>query len=214
VNRQLFGKNISLFFLAAYAAGFIRPLISCIGISLLKKFVTALLVIAILAFFYWIEINKISLKDAGALPTLDNLESNADGALWDLFYRVRVAIIDGRSASFSIPAQLQALEGENISLKGAAAFRGDGARISDQEHVAVRFFDLVPLAGMTYGCDTLPDIEMRWTIVVNLRREWILSREEMIDAGVRVQGRFRIDTTQPYNAAFFIDDATAVLADE
>lgn len=180
----------------------------------MKKFAVALLVIATLAALYWIEINKIELRDAGVMPTLDNLKSDPDGALWDLFYRVRASIIDGQSASFSIPAQLQALEGETITLKGAVAFRGDGARIVDQNFVAISLFDLVPLIGMTYGCDTLPEIEMRWTIVVNLCEEWILSRAEMIGAEATVQGRFRIDTSQPYNAAFFIDDAVAKRAAE
>jgi hypothetical protein len=180
----------------------------------LKKFVTALLVIAVLAILYWIEISKIELRDAGLMPTLDNLENDSNGALWDLFYRVRVTIIDGRRASFSIPSQLKSMDGELISIQGAVAFRGDGARIFDDEYVAVSFFDIVPLTGMTYGCDTMPDVEMRWTIVANLSKEWILSREEMIDARAKVQGRFRIDTSQPYNAAFFIDEAKAELISE
>ncbi|MDD2598723.1 MAG: hypothetical protein PHO37_05815 [Kiritimatiellae bacterium] len=177
----------------------------------MKKIFTALVVLALLGVYYWIEISKIELRDAGVMPTLDHLEANADGELWGLFYRVRATIIDGQSASFSIPAKLRALEGELISLEGAAAFRVEGARLLDEEHVALACFDLMPLLSMTYGCDTMPDVEMRWTIVVSLRESWILSREEMIDAKVRVRGRFRIDTSQPYNAAFFIDDALASL---
>ena len=179
----------------------------------MKKFLIVFAVGIILTALYLVEFAKIEVRSTGGLLTLDNLEHDSSGELWDLFYKVRATIIDGQSASFDIPPELEALAGRTIIIKGAAAFRGEGSGIADNEHVAITFFDLMPLVSMTYGCEILPEISMRWTVVVSLRDEWILSREEMIDAEVLVRGRFRIDTAQPYNAAFFIDDAVAELVE-
>ena len=165
----------------------------------------------LLAVLYLAELGKIEYRDAEGIPTLDALESRRDGDLWDLFYRVRVKILDGRSADFDLPAPLRELHGRDIEISGAVAFRGDGARPVGSNRVAVAFFDLVPLLSMAYGCEILPELSMRWTIVVTPAAEWILTREKMIEAEARVRGRFRIDTSEPYNAAFFIDDAAVEL---
>lgn len=182
--------------------------------SPLKKFLTALTLALLLTALYWVEYSKIRVDQSAGALTLDNLERARSGELWDLFYRVRVTLVDGNSADFKLPAELRALEGQRISLSGAAAFRSDGARALDAERVAIRFFDLLPLVALAYGCDNLPDVAMRWTIVVTPRDEWVLIRSAMIDAEVAVEGVFRIDTSQPYNAAFFMDDATVDLIGE
>ena len=179
-----------------------------------KKIVAVLLFSALLTGLYVIELSKIQVRESDRTLNLDELESNASGKLWDLFYRVRVKIIDGRSAAFDMPAELLELNGEEIELEGAVAFRSEGNRFVDNNHIAVAYFDLLPLVTLTYACDIAPDVYMRWTVVVSLRDEWVLTREQMIDAEVAVRGRFRIDTSEPYNAAFFIDDAKAVLLDE
>ncbi len=180
----------------------------------MKKFLTALTLALLLTALYWVEYSKIRVDQSAGALTLDNLERARSGELWDLFYRVRVTLVDGNSADFKLPAELRALEGQRISLSGAAAFRSDGARALDAERVAIRFFDLLPLVALAYGCDNLPDVAMRWTIVVTPRDEWVLIRSAMIDAEVAVEGVFRIDTSQPYNAAFFMDDATVDLIGE
>lgn len=177
----------------------------------MKKTVIVLASGLLLAALYLAELGKIEYRGAEGLPTLDALESRRDGGLWDLFYRVRVNIIDGQSADFDLPAPLRALHGRDMAISGAVAFRGDGARPVGSNRVAVAFFDLVPLLSMAYGCAILPELSMRWTIVVTPADEWILTREEMIDAEACVRGRFRIDTSEPYNAAFFIDDAVVEL---
>ncbi len=179
----------------------------------MKKMVISLAAVLLLAALYLAELGKIAYRDAGGMPTLDDLERRSDGALWDLFYRVRVTIIDGQSADFAIPAALRELDGSEIDISGAVAFRGDGARPLGSNRVAVAFFDLVPLLSMAYGCDILPELAMRWTLVVRPAEEWTLTREEMIEAEVRVRGRFRIDASEPYNAAFFIDDAAVELVE-
>jgi len=176
-----------------------------------KRSLIAIPLALLLAALYWVEYNKIRVDQSSNALTLDHLQRDSSGELWDLFYRVRATLIDGNSADFRMPAALLALEGRRISLSGAAAFRGDGSRAFDAERVAIRFFDLLPLVTLAYGCDNLPDVAMRWTVVVTPRTEWVLTRIEMIDAEVAVQGRFRIDPSQPYNAVFFIDDATVDL---
>jgi hypothetical protein len=167
--------------------------------------------VVLLCALYYAEFRKIRIESEAEELSLDNLEHAEGGELWDLFYKVRATIIDGRSATFEIPDDLRKLEGEQIELSGAIAFRSEGSRIVDSNHVGVTYFDLVPLLNITYGCDIVPDQVMRWTIVVNLEREWILTRTEMINAEASVRGRFRIDTSEPYNAAFFIDSAQVAL---
>ena len=181
----------------------------------MKRAVIFLAAGVLLAALYLVEMNKIGVREeTDGVLTLDDLQEDASGELWDLFYKVRVVIIDGQSASFDIPAALKEREGELMEICGFAAFRGDGARPVDGQRVAVLFFDLMPLLSMTYGCEITPEVSMRWTLVVNLREEWVLTREEMINAEVSVRGRFRIDTSRPYNAAFFIDDATSQLVND
>jgi hypothetical protein len=177
----------------------------------MKKTLAVLVSGLLLAALYLAEFGKIAYRDAQGMPTLDALELRGDGALWDLFYRVRVKIIDGQSAAFDLPAALRELHGREMTISGAVAFRGDGARAVGSNRVAVTLFDLVPLPGMAYGCEILPELSMRWTIVVAPAQEWTLTREQMIEAEARVRGRFRIETSDPYNAAFFIDDAAVEL---
>jgi hypothetical protein len=75
----------------------------------------------------------------------------------------------------------------------------------------VNFFYLVPTIGLAQACELQPEEAMRWTIRVDLATPWILTRNEMIDAEVTVTGIFKIDTTKPFEAAFFIENATAEL---
>ena len=179
----------------------------------MKKILIFLAAGFILAALYFIEISKIELRDAGVMPTLDDVSADKDTQLWDSFFKVRADLIDGNRATFSIPDNLRELDGDPIRLKGAIEFRTEGSRWAGENHVAVSCFEILPLLSMTYCKDVLPDVEMRYTIIVNLKDEWTLSREDMIRAEALVEGRFRIDTSNPYYAAFFIDDAVVELVE-
>jgi hypothetical protein len=65
--------------------------------------------------------------------------------------------------------------------------------------------------GLAQACELQPDVAMRWTIRVDLATPLILNRNEMIDARITVSGIFKIDTSNPYEAAFFIENARAKL---
>lgn len=171
----------------------------------------ALALLGGVAALYFFELSQLRLVPATSLPSLDDIESGDLTRLWEKFYRVRAHIIDGQSASFDIPPDLQALAGETITLKGAVDFFSNGC-VEQGGKIAIRSFILVPTLDIVDSSDIVPEVEMRWTVIVDLRDEWVLSREEMICAEATVTGRFRIDTSHPYDAAFFIDGARCELA--
>jgi len=177
-----------------------------------RRFGVAAILSVLIALLYYAEFSRISTTPASDLPGLDNLESSELTRLWEKFYRVRAHIVDGNKAEFDIPDDLRLLEGSRISLKGAADFYSNGCK-KEGEMISVSSFLMVPTVGIVNNCEIVPDVEMRWTIMVNLREDWLLTREEMICAEAIVNGRFRIDTTHPYDAAFFLDDATCELAE-
>lgn len=182
-----------------------------------KNWLIILFVIFIVAALYFIEISKVKTDGVNNMPTLDNLPTNEILANWDLFYKVRATIIDGQSASFSIPDGLKDKAGKEIELSGAVVFRGNGCEMIDNDNTRVNFFLLVPTIGLaqtSQSCELQPDVAMRWTIRVDLATPLILRRNEMIDAQVTVYGILKIDTSNPYEAAFFIGNAHAKLNPE
>ena len=179
-----------------------------------RNWLIFLFVIFILAALYFIEISKVKTDGVNKMPTLDNLPTDEISANWDLFYKVRATITDGQSASFSIPDELKNKEGKRLELTGAVVFRGNGCTMVDNEKTSVNYFFLMPTVGLARACELQPDEAMRWTIRVDLARPWILTRNEMIDAKATVAGIFKIDTSKPYEAAFFIESATADLKTE
>jgi len=70
---------------------------------------------------------------------------------------------------------------------------------------------LLPTLGLANSCVLNPAEAMRWTIMVHLAEPWILNRNEMINTEAIVSGTFKIDTSKPYEAAFYIENATAKL---
>ena len=105
------------------------------------------------------------------------------------------------------------VEGEEMSLTGAAVFFGNGCKTAD-DRIAVHSFFLLPTLGLAEACVLQPDVAMRWTVQVNLNQNWIIDRNDMIGAMVRVTGTFRIDTQKPYEAAFFLEKARAKIITE
>ena len=103
------------------------------------------------------------------------------------------------------------VHGKEFELSGAVIFRGNGCELIDKDNTRVNFFFLVPTLGLAQACELQPDVAMRWTIRVDLATPLILNRNEMIDARVTVSGIFKIDTSNPYEAAFFIENALAKL---
>ena len=176
-----------------------------------KNGLIILFVIVLLAILYAIELSKVKTEGVNNMPTLDNLATDEISANWDLFYQVRATIIDGKSASFSIPDELKNKHGERLKLAGAVVFRGNGCTLIDNEKTRVNYFFLMPTLGFARACELQPDVSMRWTIRIDLATPWILTRNEMIDAEATVNGIFKIDTSKPYEAAFFIESATADL---
>jgi hypothetical protein len=168
-----------------------------------------LLVVVLVAVLYLIEFSKIKTESAGNIPTLDNLQTDEISKNWDAFYKVRATIIDGQSANFSIPEELKILEGKDLKLSGAAVFFGNGCEMLNDSTISIRSFYLYPTLGLAQSCVLDPAEAMRWTIVVNLQQPWILSRNEMVNAEVIVSGKFKIDTSKPYEAAFYFENATA-----
>jgi hypothetical protein len=179
-----------------------------------KNGLIIIFVVVVLAVLYFIEMSKVKTGGVNNMPTLDNLATDEISANWDLFYKVRATIIDGQSASFSIPNELKDKEGKRLKLAGAVVFRGNGCTLIDNEKTSVSYFFLMPTLGLARACELQPDEAMRWTIRVDLATPWILNRNEMIDAEATVTGIFKIDTSKPYEAAFFIESATADLKPE
>jgi hypothetical protein len=176
-----------------------------------KKWLIVLLFFVIITALYLIDLSKVNQKGAGSITTLDNLQIDEISKNWDIFYKVRAKIIDGQSVEFDIPDKLKALEGEIISLSGAAVFFGNGCEMLTDSTTKIKSFFILPSLGLAQSCVLQPDEAMRWTIMVNLAKPSVLSRNEMINAEVIVSGKFKIDTSKPYEAAFYIENATAIL---
>lgn len=176
-----------------------------------KNWFIALLFIGLLSALYVIEMSKVKPEMENNMPTLDHLKTDEAAKSWAPFYKVRATLIDGQSASFSIPKELRNKNGKEIKLTGALVFRGNGCEIIDNSTTRVNYFFLLPSLGLAQACVLQPDVAMRWTIRVNLGSAWILSRNEMINTEATVSGRLNIDTSKPYEAAFIIENATAEL---
>lgn len=176
-----------------------------------KNWLIIFSVIALLAVLYFIEISKVNTESVSNMPALDKLQPDEISKNWEPFYRVRATIIDGQSASFSIPNELKNKEGKVIKLAGAIVFFGNGCKIINDSTTEVYSYFLLPSLGLAQACVLQPDVAMRWTIRVNLTLPWILSRNEMIDTEASVSGVLKIDTSKPYEAAFFLENASAEL---
>ena len=175
-----------------------------------KQWPVILIILLIVAGLYLVELSKISSSGNTDMATLDELDTDKTAAAWEPFYRVRATLIDGQSAHFSIPRQLQKAHGQNYKLTGACVFYGTGcSRRGDT--VTVSEFYLLPSLGLANACVIEPDIEMRWTVRVILREDWVLHRDDMIHCMAMVSGTFRIDTSHPYDGVFFLDQAAAQL---
>ncbi len=178
----------------------------------MKKWGVAIMVLVLFAGLYLIEFSKIESgnETMNAMPVLDELTFSQAGKNWEDFYKVRATIIDGQSAEFNIPGKLQQKVGKEMELTGAAVFFSPGCVIADDK-VAVHSMFLYPTLGLVNACSHLPEVAMRWTIRVNIKEKWLISRTDMIDARVKVKGTFRIDTDKPYESAFFLDNASVEL---
>jgi len=176
-----------------------------------KNWLLILSVVGLLSVLYFIELSKVSNEGVSNLPSLDNLHADEISKNWDLFYKVRTTIIDGQSADFSIPEKLKELEGKEMKLSGAIVFFGNGCEMINDSTTRIKSFFLLPTTGLAQACVLQPDVAMRWTIRVNLAKPWFLNRTEMINAETIVFGIFRIDTSKPYEAAFYIENAIAKL---
>lgn len=172
----------------------------------MKKWLVILLVCITIAVLYWIEFSKIESGGNTDMPTLDDIEANEAASAWEPFYKVRATLIDWKSADFSIPDELKEKEGKMIKLTGAPVFFGNGCEAVG-EKVKVKQLVLVPSQGIAKSCEINPSMSMRYTILVSLSEPMTLERNDMIDCDVTVAGIFRIDTSKPYEAAFFIDNA-------
>lgn len=172
-----------------------------------------MIIVTAIAGLYFIEISKIKTTGyiSNAMSTLDELDFDQAAKNWEEFYKVRATILDGQRAEFNIPEKLQQAEGKNMELTGAAVFFSPGCKIAGDKIVVHSFF-LYPTLGFANACVNLPEIAMRWTVCINLDKEWIVSKTEMIDAVVKVNGTFRIDTSKPYESAFFLDIAKVEFA--
>lgn len=171
-----------------------------------KSWIIIVIAIILITVLYIIEYSKIEYSGNQDMANLDGLDFNHVAKEWEPFYRVRATIIDGQSARFSIPDELLKKEGKKIELTGAAVFYGNGCERSGDQ-ITVSDFFLIPSLGLAEACVIQPDIEMRWTVRINLKNDWKIHYEEMISMMARVKGRFRIDTSNPYESVFFIDDA-------
>lgn len=179
-----------------------------------KNWLIILFVICLLSVLYLVEMSKVKSGGENSLPTLDNLQTDETSKNWEPFYKVRATIIDGQSASFSIPDELKDKEGKEITLSGALVFRGNGCEMIDNDKTRVKYFFLLPSLGLAQACELQPDVAMRWTIRVDLAYPWVLRRIEMIDAEVTVSGILNIDTSKPFEAAFILENASAELKPE
>ncbi len=168
-------------------------------------------IISLLAVLYFIEMSKVETSKVSTMPTLDDLDTDEISKNWEPFYKVRAILIDGQSARFSIPDELRNNEGKELKLTGAVVFSGNGCEMINADSTKVNHFCLLPSLGLAQACELQPDVAMRWTIRVNLENPWILSRTDMINAEATVSGIFKIETSKPYEAAFFIESALARL---
>ncbi len=176
-----------------------------------KNWLIILSIVVLLIVLYLIEMSKIKPGDRTNMPTLDNLQTDEISKNWEPFYKVRATIIDGQSANFSIPEEIKNNEGKELTLSGALVFFGNGCRMINDSTTEVSSFFLLPSLGLAQSCVLQPDVAMRWTIFVTLEEPWILNRNEMINTEAIVSGTFKIDTSKPYEAAFYIENATAKL---
>jgi len=176
-----------------------------------KNWLIFIVVVVLVAALYFIEISKVKTDGGNNMPTLDDLPTDEIAANWASFYKVRAILIDGQSASFSIPEELKKREGKELKLSGGMVFRGNGCELINSDSTRVNYFFLLPTLGLAEACVLQPDVAMRWTIRVNLANPWILSRTEMIDAVATVSGTLKIDTSKPYEAAFILENAVAEL---
>ncbi|MBD3377798.1 hypothetical protein GF406_22400 [candidate division KSB1 bacterium] len=173
-----------------------------------KKWPVLLVALLIVSGLYFIEISKIEVSGNPDMANLDELAYDKTAQAWEPFYRVRATLIDGQSAHFTIPNNLQNMVGKKMELTGAGVFYGNGCS-RQGDTITVREFYLLPSLGLAQACVIEPDIEMRWTIRVILKENWILHRDDMINNMSTVKGRFCIDTLKPYEGVFFLKDATA-----
>lgn len=173
-----------------------------------KNRTAAVVILLIVAGLYGIELSKVPDSGNQNMATLDDLDATEADSVWGPFYHVRATLIDGHSARVSIPNELRRQEHHELALTGAAVFIGSGSeRVGD--NVTITQFYLLPTLGLAQACETLPEIAMRWTILVQLKGPWMLRYDEMIDAEVSVNGTFRIDDSKPYESVFYLDGATA-----
>lgn len=177
----------------------------------MRRFLIYVAITIGVATLYIIEFNKIE-TDSNNLPTLDNIEINDVARNWDPFYHVRATIIDGQSAEVSIPEVLKSMEGKPLELQGGAKFFSLGCRQDGDSNIVTSLY-LLPTLSLVDACNTLPDVEMRWTIRVNLKSEWRIKRVDMIEATVKVVGDLRIDSSKPYESIFFLDRANIELVE-
>lgn len=181
----------------------------------MKKWGITILIVVLLAGLYFIEFSKIEPSSVSSqnISTLDDLKYDETARNWEDFYKVRATIIDGQTAEFDISQKLKAKVGNEMKLSGAAVFFSPGCKFIGDK-IAVHSFFLYPTLGLANACIHLPEIAMRWTIRINLADDWEISQTDMIDALVNVKGTFRIDTSKPYEAAFFLDNAKIEFAQE
>ena len=181
----------------------------------MKKWGIAVLIVIVLAALYFIEFSKIESgnETSEAMPTLDNLTFDEAARNWEYFYKVRVKIVDGQSAEFTIPKELLDACGEEMELTGAAVFFSPGCK-AEGDKIAVHSFFLYPTLGLANACIHLPEVAMRWTVRITLKEDWLITRTDMIQTVVKVNGIFRIDTEKPYESAFFLDEAEVKIVPE
>lgn len=180
------------------------------SLSMKRNWLIGTLIVGAIIGLYYIELSKFDTAGDASMPDLDNLTIDEVARGWDAFYRVRATIIDGQSASLSIPEELRNKEGKQITLSGAAMFYGNGCK-ADGNQVVISWFLLVPSLGIAQSCEISPDISMRYTVRINLEKPWILERDDMINAMVKIDGLFHIDTSKPYEAVFYVNDTRAEL---
>jgi hypothetical protein len=176
-----------------------------------RNWLIIVLVVGLISALYLIELSKVNKERNSNMPTLDNLQTDEISKNWGPFYKVRATIIDGQSANFSIPEEIKNNEGKELKLSGALVFFGNGCKMLNDSTTEVNSFFLLPTLGLAQSCVLQPDVAMRWTIIIKLSKPWILSRTEMINTEATVSGTFKIDTSKPYEAAFYLENATAKL---
>ncbi len=174
----------------------------------MKKWIAGIGLVVIIIVLYIAQFSKIEPGENIRLANLDELEKDSISIAWEPFYRVRAIILDGQSARFIIPESLKSRQGAEMEITGSPMFYGNGSRRLEDSVIITEFF-LVPSPGIAEACELQPDMEMRWTIRVLLQDSLVVHYEDMIDTKIQVKGTFRIDTSNPYDAAFHLDDAFA-----